>query len=62
MIESPYPIEKIEVADATGRTLYQSRNVNDNKFSLLHQDLPPGTYFIKIYSRKLYTAKLVITQ
>lgn len=60
IIESPYPIEQIDIVDVSGQMIYQSKNINDQKFSLLHHDLPPGTYFIKIYSRKLYTAKLVI--
>jgi hypothetical protein len=62
VVESPYPIEQIELLDVSGRTIYQSKNINANRFSLLHQDLPAGTYFIKIYSRKLYTARLVITR
>ncbi|RYD52938.1 MAG: T9SS type A sorting domain-containing protein [Sphingobacteriales bacterium] len=60
IIESPYPIDQIDVLDATGQMIYQSKNINNNRFSLLHQDLPPGTYLIRIHSRKLYTAKLVI--
>ncbi len=62
VIESPYPIDQIDILDISGQMIYQSKNINNNKFSLLHQDLPPGTYIIKIHSRKLYTAKLVITQ
>jgi hypothetical protein len=60
VIESPYPIDKIEVVDMAGRTIYQSKNINDNRYSLLHQELPSGTYLIKIYSRKLYTLKLTV--
>ena len=60
VVESPYPIDQIDILDTKGQLIYQSKNINNNKFSLLHQDLPPGTYFIKIYSRKLFTAKLVV--
>lgn len=60
VVESPYPIEQIDILDMKGQLIYQSRNINNNKFSLLHQDLPAGTYFIKIHSRKLFTAKLVV--
>ncbi|MFA6059909.1 MAG: fibronectin type III domain-containing protein [Taibaiella sp.] len=62
IIESPYPIDQIDVVDISGQMIYQSKNINNNRFSLLHQDLPPGTYIIRIHSRKLYTAKLVISQ
>ncbi|WP_158605943.1 fibronectin type III domain-containing protein [Taibaiella sp. KBW10] len=61
VIESPYPIDQIDIMDINGQMIYQSKNINNNKFSLLHQDLPAGTYILKIHSRKLYTAKLVIT-
>jgi hypothetical protein len=61
IIESPYPIDQIDIMDISGQMIYQTKNINNNKFSLLHQDLPAGTYIIKIHSRKLYTAKLVIT-
>ncbi len=60
VVESPYPIDQIDILDTKGQLIYQSKNINNDKFSLLHQDLPPGTYFIKIYSRKLFTAKLVV--
>lgn len=62
VIESPYPIDQIDILDIKGQMIYQSKNINNNRFSLLHQDLPPGTYIIRIHSRKLYTAKLVITK
>ena len=62
VIESPYPIKQIDVMDATGQLIYQSKNIDNNKFSLMHQDLPAGTYYIKIYSREIYTAKLVVTK
>lgn len=60
VIESPYPIDQIDILDISGQMIYQSKNINNNRYSLLHQDLPPGTYIIRIHSRKLYTAKLVI--
>lgn len=62
VIESPYPIDQIDIMDISGQMIYQSKNINNNRFSLLHQDLPAGTYVIRIHSRKLYTAKLVITR
>lgn len=60
VVESPYPIDQIDILDTKGQLIYQSKNINNNRFSLLHQDLPPGTYFIRIYSRKLFTGKLVV--
>ncbi len=61
VIESAYPIRQIDILNASGQIIFQSKNINDNKFSLLHQDLPAGTYFVKIYSKEIYTAKLVVT-
>ncbi len=61
IIESPYPIDQIDIVDISGQLIYQTKNINGNKFSLLHQELPAGTYILRIHSRKLYTAKLVIT-
>lgn len=61
IIECPYPIKQIDIMDVRGQMIYQSKNINNNKFSLLYQDLPAGTYIIKIHSRNLYTAKLVVT-
>lgn len=60
VIESPYPIDQIDIMDMSGQMIYQSKNINKNKFSLVHQDLPPGTYMIRIHAAKVFTAKLVI--
>lgn len=60
IVESPYPIDQIDIVDAKGMMIYQSKNVSNNRFSLVHQDLPPGVYFIKVYTRKLYTLKLTV--
>jgi len=62
IIESPYPITQIEVMDMQGRILYQTKNVNNNKYSFFNQSLPVGTYILKIYSKEVYTAKLVISR
>ncbi len=61
IVESPYPIEKIEVLTLEGRLIYRSENnAREMKVALLHQQLPPGTYMVKVYSRKLYTLQLII--
>lgn len=61
IIESPYPIEKIEVLTTAGRLVYRSdNNAKGLKFSLLNQQLPSGTYVIKVHSRKVYTLQLII--
>lgn len=62
IIESPYPITQIDVLDMQGRMLYQTKNINNYKFSFFNQSLPVGTYVLKIYSREVYTAKLVISR
>lgn len=62
IIESPYPITQIDVMNMAGQMIFQSKNIDNNKFSLFHQDLPAGTYILKIHSKETYTAKLVITK
>ncbi|MBC7865694.1 MAG: T9SS type A sorting domain-containing protein, partial [Bacteroidia bacterium] len=62
IIESEYPIEKIELLNQTGQVVFVSRNVKADKFSFITQDLPAGIYFIKIHTRKLFTYKLIITR
>lgn len=59
-IQSDYPIDEIELYDLQGKLLYATKNVNNNKYSLITQDLAKGIYIIKIHSRKLFTAKLII--
>lgn len=59
-ISSEYPIEKIEIFSLTGAKLYETKNVNNNKYALITQDIPTGTYILKIHSRKVYTSKLII--
>ena len=59
-IECVYPIEKIELLNSSGQTVFRSRNINDDHFTLLNQQLPNGIYFIKIYTRMTYTLKLII--
>lgn len=59
-IKSDYPIEKIELVSASGQLLYESKNINNQRFSLVNENLPKGVYFVKVHSRKLFTLKLVI--
>ena len=59
-IQSEYPIDEIEIYNMEGKLLYATKNVNNNKFSLINQDLPKGVYILKIHSRKLFTAKLIV--
>ena len=59
-ISSQYPIDKIEIYNTNGQILYETKNVNNNKYSLITQDMPSGIYILKIHSRKVYTAKLII--
>jgi hypothetical protein len=61
IVESPYPIEKVEVLSPDGRLIYRSdNNANSLKFSLLNQQLPPGAYVVKVYSRKVHSLQLII--
>ena len=59
-ISSQYPIDKIEIYNTNGQILYETKNVNNNKYSLITQDMPTGVYILKIHSRKVFTAKLII--
>ncbi|KMQ59981.1 metallophosphoesterase [Chryseobacterium angstadtii] len=59
-IKSDYPIEKIELLSASGQLLYESKNINNQRFSLVNENLPKGVYFVKVHTRKLFTLKLVI--
>nr|WP_276590765.1 MULTISPECIES: T9SS type A sorting domain-containing protein [unclassified Chryseobacterium] len=59
-IKSDYPIEKIELLSANGDLLYKSENVQNQRFSLVNENLPKGVYFVKVHSRKLFTLKLII--
>lgn len=60
ILQCDYPIDAIELFDLQGKLLYKTHNINNNKYSLITQDLAKGVYIIKIHSRKLYTAKLVV--
>lgn len=59
-IKSDYPIEKIQLLSAAGQLLYETKNVNDQKFSLVNENLPKGVYFVKVHTRKLFTLKLIV--
>lgn len=59
-IHSDYPIDEIEIFNTEGKLLYATKNINNNKYSLINQDLPKGIYILKIHSRKLFTAKLIV--
>lgn len=59
-IESRFPIQRIELFDMSGKKLYATENVQNNKFSLINQQLPKGMYIIKIHARKAFTYKLII--
>ncbi|HRB72838.1 MAG TPA: T9SS type A sorting domain-containing protein, partial [Flavobacterium sp.] len=60
IVQSDYPIDEIEIFNTEGKLMYATKNVNNNKYSLITQDLPTGVYILKIHSRKLFTAKLIV--
>ena len=60
IVQSDYPIDEIEIFSIDGKLMYATKNVNNNRYSLITQDLPKGTYILKIHSRKLFTAKLIV--
>lgn len=59
-IKSKYPISQIDMFDITGNLFYSSKNINDYNFSLINQNLPAGTYILRIHSNKLYNVKIVV--
>jgi hypothetical protein len=59
-IKSDYPIEKIQLLSAAGQLLYETKNINNQKFSLVNENLPKGIYFVKVHTRKLFTLKLIV--
>ncbi|MDO5615349.1 MAG: fibronectin type III domain-containing protein [Cruoricaptor ignavus] len=59
-IESRFPINKIELYDMSGKLIYATENVNQNKFSLISHQIPKGTYVMSVYSRKIFTYKLIV--
>lgn len=60
LFSSEYPIEWIQVIDGAGNVVYRTDNVKSQKYSLLSEQLPAGSYFIEIQTRKLYRYKLVV--
>jgi hypothetical protein len=62
VIETRYPIDKLEFLDSSGRPVFESSNVNSKSFALVNIDLPAGIYFVRIYqdNRKTSTYKLII--
>ncbi len=60
-IESEYPVDMIELYDTRGTMVYRTKNIYNQNYTLLHSDLPAGVYYLKIYTRKVYSLKLVIT-
>jgi hypothetical protein len=62
VIETTYPIDKLEFLDSFGRPVFESENVNSKNFALVNIDLPPGIYYVRIYqdNRKVSTYKLVV--
>jgi hypothetical protein len=62
VIESKYMIDRIQFLNSDGQEIFVSRNIKANNFSFVNTDLPPGTYFVRIYqdNRTVHTYKLII--
>lgn len=60
VFSSDYPIEWLQLLDQQGKVVYRTENVNDQKYSLLTEQLPKGTYVVEIQTRKLYRYKIII--
>lgn len=59
-IKSEYPISQIDMFDMMGNLFYSTKNINDYNFSLINQNLPAGTYIMRIHSNKLHNIKVVV--
>lgn len=59
-IQCVYPIEKMELLNNSGQVVFATRNVNNQKFSLVSHQLPRGVYHLKVYTRMTYTLKIVV--
>lgn len=60
VISSEYPIEFITIYNETGQKIYHTENVFDQKYSLLTEQLPTGSYIIEVQARKLFRYKLIV--
>lgn len=59
-IESNYPIQKIELFNQQGQIIFETANVYDQKYLLMTEQLPAGTYFVRVFSDKVATYKLMV--
>ncbi|MDX2173120.1 MAG: fibronectin type III domain-containing protein [Bacteroidota bacterium] len=59
-IQSDYPIDKVELLNELGQTVFLSTNTNGSSYTLMHNDLPAGVYYLRVHTRKLYTYKLIV--
>ncbi len=59
-IRSKYPISQIDMFDMVGNLFYTTKNINDYNFSLINQNLPTGTYILRIHANRLYNVKIII--
>lgn len=64
IIESKYPIDRLEFLDGLGRIVYKSENVNTKNFSLINIDLPEGCYYVRVYqdNRTMSEYKLIVNR
>jgi hypothetical protein len=60
VISSEYPIEFITIYNEVGQKIYHTENVFDQKYSLLTEQLPAGSYIIEVQARKLFRYKLIV--
>jgi hypothetical protein len=57
-IDSPYPIQQIELSDCLGRSIQTFSNVRQQQVSLVHN--PPGIYILRLKSgNRLKTIKII---
>ena len=64
VIESTYPIDKLEILDGLGRTVFISENIHVRSFSLVNMDIPAGVYYVRVHqdNRKSSVYKLIVNK
>jgi len=55
-------IQSLKIIDVQGRVVYQENNLNTSQKQFNTESLPPGIYFLEIFSDNLHEIKKVVKQ
>jgi len=59
-VELPGPARRIDLLDTQGRVVRTYANISSPTLRIDKKNLMPAIYFIKVYSNKVYTARMMI--